>query len=190
MKKYYIIIFILFINLYAFTTAYATSIRPISLENLSTRASLIFYGEAINNQTRKDPQSGAIATFTTFKVIDLIKGNAEEIHTIKQIGGTLSDTKIIHRVRGVPTYQIGKQYVVFLPEKSSLGFSSPLGLHQGSYSISIINNIKTVSNGATINTQPSSIIRSVTLPLAVNIKKPSQARLDDFINTVKAFNAQ
>lgn len=188
--KHYLFILALIINFCLYSTASAISIRPISLESLSTRSSLIFYGEAINNQTKKDDQSGAIVTFTTFKVIDLIKGRTGDTHTIKQIGGTLTDTKTIYQVRGVPTYQIGKQYVVFLPEKSSLGFSSPLGLHQGSYSISTINNIKTVSNGTTINSPASSITRSITLPLAANIKKPSQARLDDFINTVKAFNAQ
>ena len=68
--------------------ASATSLRPITLEQLSTRSNIIFYGEAISNEVKKDSQSGSIATFTQFKILESIKGKAKTFHTIKQIGGS------------------------------------------------------------------------------------------------------
>ena len=193
--KQYIIAFSLLFNLFSLSSVSATSLRPISLEQLSTRATLIFYGEVLSNQVKQDEQSGQIATFTKFKVIDLIKGNAADSHTIKQIGGELKDRNMALRVHGVPKFHVGKSYVVFLPTKSKLGFSSPLGLHQGSFSVSTINNEQVVSNGRSLASQAQiqqgeETSKAVQVPLAVQADRPSQARLDDFINTVRAYNTK
>ena len=168
--------------------ATATSLLPLSLEQLSTRADLIFYGRVISNEVKKDAQSGQIATFTSFEVIDLIKGTADNTHTIKQIGGFDKSSNTRLMIRGVPKFITGEEYVVFLPKKSSLGFCSPLGLHQGSFPVATENDEKVISNGRRLADQPDSINRNVQIPLAVRADKPSQSRLDDFINTVRAYN--
>ncbi len=193
--KPYIIVFSLLFNLFSLSPVSATSLRPISLEQLSTRATLIFYGQVISNQVKQDEQSGQIATFTEFKVMDLIKGNAADTHTIKQIGGELKDRNIALRIHGVPKFRAGKNYVVFLPTRSKLGFSSPLGLHQGSFSVLNINGEQLISNGRSLASQSQTqqsvqTSRAVQVPLAVRVDKPSQARLDDFINTVRTYNTQ
>ena len=193
--KPYIIIFSLLFNLFSLSSVSATSLLPITVEQLSTRATLIFYGEVINNQVKKDEQSGYIATFTEFKVIDLIKGNAGDTHTIKQIGGYLKNRNMALRIHGVPRFQTGNNYVVFLPTKSKLGFSSPLGLHQGSFSVLNINGEQVISNGRSLVNQPQTkqakqTSKAIQVPLAVRADNPSQARLDDFINTVRAYNTQ
>lgn len=193
--KPYIIVFSLLFNLFSLSLASATSLLPITLEQLSTRATLIFYGEVLSNQVKQDEQSGYIATFTEFKVIDLIKGDAANTHTIKQIGGELKDRNMALRIHGVPRFQAGKNYVVFLPTKSKLGFSSPLGLHQGSFSVLNINGEQVISSGRrqvsqAQTQQAEQTIRPVQVPLAVRADNPSQSRLDDFINTVRAYNAQ
>lgn len=186
--KPYIIIFSLLLSFFIPPATWATSLLPISLEQLSSRATLIFYGKVIDNQVKKDPQSGRIATFTQFEVIDLIKGEAGNSHTIKQIGGHLKETGTIVRIHGVPEYVTGNSYVVFLPEKSTLGFSSPLGLHQGSFSVLTVNGEQIVSNGRRLTAAPGQTSRNLQIPLAVNVENPTQARLDDFINTVRAYN--
>ncbi|MBT8119324.1 MAG: hypothetical protein KJN89_06355 [Gammaproteobacteria bacterium] len=170
-------------------TASATSVLPLTLEQLSTRASLIIYAEVISNEVKKDDDSGHIATFTEFKIIDLIKGSAAETHTIKQIGGHHKATNTRLVIHGVPEFQTGNKYVVFLPEGSSLGFSSPLGLHQGSFSVTIINNEPVVISGSNLSIQPQTRASDIQLPLAVRADKPTQSRLADFINTVRAYNA-
>ena len=91
-------------------------------------------------------------------------------------------------IHGVPEFMPDKEYVVFLPEKSVLGFSSPLGLHQGSFSVLTVDNEQIVSSGRNLAEQAQNMNRSVQVPLAVRADKPSQSRLDDFINTVRAYN--
>jgi len=194
MKPYIILISLLF-SVFNLSSVAATSLLPISLEQLSTRATLIFYGEVLKNQVKQDKQSGQIATFTEFKVIDLIKGKATDTHTIKQIGGDLKDRNMALRIHGVPRFQVGNNYVVFLPTKSKLGFSSPLGLHQGSFSVSTINNEQIVNSGHSRLNQPQTrqleqTSKAVQVPLAVSVDRPSQSRLSDFINTVRAYNTQ
>ena len=82
--------------------ANATSLLPLTLEQLSTRANLVFYGRVIENTTARDEQSGQIATYTEFEVIELIKGEAADRYTIKQIGGHLKETGTTLRIQGVP----------------------------------------------------------------------------------------
>lgn len=191
MKSYYIIAGLI-ICLLSLPSASATSLLPVTLEQLSTRAALIFYGEVIRNQVKKDEQSGHIATFTEFKINDLIKGNTGDTHTIKQIGGYLKESNTALRIHGVPVFQTGYQYIVFLPEKSKLGFSSPIGLHQGSFSVITINGEQIVSNGSNLADQARVVQNKniIQVPLAVSADRPTQSYLDDFINTVRAFNTQ
>ncbi len=186
--KHTLALLCLIVSVFTTLPATATSLLPISLEQLSTRADLIFYGKVISNETKKDPQSGHIATFTEFEVIDLIKGETGNRHIIKQIGGFDKNSNTRLMIRGVPKFIVTEEYVVFLPKKSSLGFCSPLGLHQGSFNVLSENNEKIISNGRGLAQQPNTINRAVQIPLAVRADKPSQSRLDDFINTVRAFN--
>ena len=187
--KIYAIFFYFIISFSASFSASATSLLPITLEQLSTRASLIFYAEVLNNTVQKDEQSGQMVTLTEFKIIDSIKGKPSGTHTIKQLGGMDKKTNINFHIHGIPKFQSNSRYVVFLPEASTLGFSSPLGLYQGSFSVVTENGEQIVSNGRNLSQQNTAgLNKDVQVPLAVNIDEPSQARLDDFINTVRAYN--
>ncbi len=188
--KHYFLKYILIISLSFLPSAWATSVLPLSLEQLSTQASLIFFAEVVSNQSKRDEKSGRIATFTEFKITDLIKGNTELTHTIKQIGGYDPESKTRLFIHGVPTFQVGNSYVVFLPETSNLGFSSPLGLYQGSYSVTTINGEQVVSNGRNLTEPNSSNNYAVQIPLAINAERPSQSRLNDFINTIRSYNTK
>lgn len=190
--KFQAIIFTIILNIFSVSTASATSLLPLSLEQLSTRATLIFYGTVISNEVIKDEKSGRIATFTNFSINELIKGEAGSTHMIKQIGGYHASSKTRLLIHGVPEFLTGKDYVIFLPEKSTLGFSSPLGLHQGRFTITTVDNETIVSNGQRLD-QPASAkqLRSTSqIPLAVRADNPSQAYLGDFINTVRAYNSK
>ncbi len=187
LMKPYSILLILLINFLVLSPASASSVVSLNLQQLSSRATLIFYAEVTSNNVKKDEQSGRIATFTVFKIIELIKGKTGSTHLIKQIGGHLASTGTTLRIHGIPKFETGNKYVVFLPEKSSIGFSSPLGLHQGSFTVSTINGEQLVSNGRNL-TEQSTQNSSIQIPLAVRADKPTHARLDDFINTVRAYN--
>ena len=190
--KPYSIVLILLINFSALSNALASSVVSLNLQQLSSRATLIFYAEVISNNVKKDGHSGRIATFTEFRIIDLIKGEAGSTHVIKQIGGRLASTGTTLRIHGIPKFETGNKYVVFLPEKSAIGFSSPLGLHQGSFTVLTINGEQHVSNGRNLTnphlTNLPAQNHGIQIPLAVRADRPTHARLDDFINTVRAYN--
>lgn len=180
----------------------ATTVLPLSLQQLSSTAETIFHGAATDNEVRIDEVSGRVATFTTFALIDVIKGDAGDTLTIKQIGGQLPGSRVRQIIPGVPRFSVGAEYVVFLPAPSSLGFSSPTGLSQGRFSVLQRNGETVVSNGrpvaALLQAQPAADI--VNTPQAAQFSsaatlsalpgEPASARLADFLRTVRGMTGE
>lgn len=111
----------------------AASVRPLPLEQIIRDAATAFEGTCVGNRVERDAVTGMIATFTTFEVRDVLKGEVAATHTIKQVGGKLGNE--VFRIEGVPTFTPGQEYVVFLFGVSQAGFSSPVGLSQGQFLI-------------------------------------------------------
>lgn len=115
--------------------AQASSVLPLYLDQVIDQAATAFEGTCTGNRTERDPATNLVVTYTTFQVREALKGNAGTTYTIKQIGGTLPDEGLQYRVSGVPSFEPGQDYVVFLAGVSSAGFSSPIGLAQGRFTI-------------------------------------------------------
>lgn len=113
----------------------AVTVRALLLDEVIDGAAVAFHGTCIANRVEHDAATRFIVTYTTFEVRDAIKGLPGTTHVIKQIGGLLPDGVSGMLVQGVPTYKVGEDYVVFLAGVSSLGFSSPVGLSQGSFAV-------------------------------------------------------
>lgn len=111
----------------------ASLLVPLDLQRLTSIAQLVLHGRVLSQEVVLDEASKQVVTITTFEVIENIKGTTEATHSIKQIGGRLPDSNITHTVIDVPRYRIGEEVIVFLPEPSRLGFSSPVGLSQGNF---------------------------------------------------------
>ena len=160
---------------------------------MSKKAELIFYGTVISNEVKVDEVSGHVATFTTFDVIDVIKGNVGDIHTIKQIGGQLPGSKIMYKIHGVPQFTVGEKAVVFMPQESQLGFASPLGLSQGRFVVRERNGISTINDS-----RASQAVRATSArDLKTNAAEPSpqpqpqpSTSLADFLQTVRDLTAK
>jgi hypothetical protein len=131
--------------------AHATSVLPLYLEELVDMSTVAFEGTCTGNRTEKDAQTGYVVTYTTFAVSDVLKGSVGTTREIKQIGGTLPDEKLQYRVEGIPTFAVGADYVVFLAGVSSAGFSSPIGLQQGKFTVKTQGTARKVSNGRDFN---------------------------------------
>ena len=169
----------------------ATTVLPISLERMSKKAELIFYGTVISNEVKVDEVSGHVATFTTFDVIDVIKGNAGDTHTIKQIGGQLPGSKIIYKIHGVPRFTIGEKAVVFMPQKSKLGFASPLGLSQGRFTVREKNGINTINDRRAVQAVQADSLRAVkTAGENPSPQARSSTSLTEFLKTVRGLAAE
>ena len=169
----------------------ATSLLPVSPQRMSAIAESIFHGRVLDNTVKLDPISGRVATFTTFKVLEAIKGEIGETHVIKQIGGHLPGSSVRLVIHGVPQFETGTEYVVFMPAPSSLGFASPIGLSQGKFDIQRLNGEAVIINGRGF-ASPSSTASEQTevkLPSAVEHDQ-SPARADavplaDFLQSVR-----
>ncbi len=171
--------------------AAATSVLPVSLQRMAQTAEMIFHGTAIGNEVRLDQASGRVATYTSFKVIEVIKGNPGVTHTIKQIGGQLPGSNVRQVIHGVPRFDVGEEYVVFLPKASSLGFASPIGLSQGKFDIRKLNGqaVVNIRSQLAALTKPSSQQVLPNAPSAIvtglPTDKPTAMHLADFLQTVR-----
>ncbi|MDP4027495.1 MAG: hypothetical protein Q8P42_00785 [Gallionella sp.] len=126
-------------------SAQASTVLPLYLDELVASAAVAFQGTCTANRTELEPQTGFVVTYTTFTVTDVLKGTVGSTHTIKQLGGQTE--KINYRVEGGTTFAVGGDYVVFLYGVSSAGFSSPVGLSQGQFTVRQGANGAELSNG-------------------------------------------
>jgi hypothetical protein len=182
---------IFMILLFCSLQAAATSVLPVSLQRMAQTAEMIFHGTAIGNEVRLDQASGRVATYTSFKVIEVIKGNPGATHTIKQIGGQLPGSNARLVIHGVPRFAVGEEYVIFLPQASSLGFASPIGLSQGKFDIRKLNGQAVVADGRALaaETKTAPQLDMPDTPSAIVADpmpdQPAVIHLADFLITVR-----
>lgn len=127
--------------------AAAASVVPLYLDEIIDRSAVAFEGVCLENRSERETATNMVVTYTTFEVRDVLKGNVGATHVIKQIGGSLPGDSVQFEVSGVPKFAVGESYVVFLAGVSSAGFSSPVGLAQGRFSVSGMAGTREVTNG-------------------------------------------
>ncbi len=125
----------------------ATSVLPLQLDQIVDGAAVAFHGTCIDNRTELDTATNMVVTYTTFTVQEVLKGTVPPTYVIKQIGGRMPAGQMSYRVDGIPTFSVGADYVVLLAGVSSAGFSSPVGLAQGKFSVMTDGESTKVSNG-------------------------------------------
>ena len=204
MKIKYLTLKLLILIFISYNTL-AASVVLLGLEAMQRDAEFIFHGECISVHESKDTKTDFVVTFTTFKVVKVIKGNVSNTYTIKQFGGAPLDNGDVTIVSGVPRFEIGEEYVIFLPRPSSLGFSSPIGLSQGIFdvaqdrlgSLSVSNgrdfsellpNSPSVSAG--LRLEENSAQSLVTDTKRASTTSGVRMALDEFVSIVKAMEMQ
>ena len=128
---------IVWLFLIASASSQAAMVVPLGLDRLHGDAEYVFLGECLSNSVDHDRVSDMVVTYTTFEVIEAFKGSLGRTHTIKQVGGVLPGADIATKFAGVPQFDVGKRYVLFLPPVSRLGFSTPVGLGQGLFHVRV-----------------------------------------------------
>lgn len=140
----------------------AATVLALMLDEIIDTSAVAFQGTCTANRTERDPSTNYVVTYTTFDVSDVLKGDVKATHTIKQIGGIMPAGEASFRVHGVPTFTVGEDYVVFLAGVSSAGFSSPIGLGQGRFTVQQGATGKTVTNGRDFREMSSLTAQTVT----------------------------
>ena len=101
-------------------------VKQMNLEDVITSAQYIFSGLCTGSERRYDAETGREVVFVQFTVTQMLKG--EEVDEI-----TFKMSKVAVDMGNVPTFTRGEEVILFLYGKSDVGFTSPVGLAQGTF---------------------------------------------------------
>jgi hypothetical protein len=112
--------------------AQATMVKPMSVEELTSAASVVVEGQASESWTSWNAEHSRIYTFTRVQVSRTLKGSSVQTVVVKQLGGS-ADGYTQH-VSGVRAMQAGEDALLFLrPSEAHDGTMVIVGLMQGHF---------------------------------------------------------
>jgi hypothetical protein len=110
----------------------ATTVIPMSIEELSSAATQIIRGHVIDSRSAWDGQHSTIYTYTRFQSDETLKGTSSAVITVKQLGGSAGGYTL--HVAGVHSWSKGEDVVLFLrPSQAQDGTFAVVGLMQGDF---------------------------------------------------------
>ncbi|HMI30730.1 MAG TPA: hypothetical protein VK527_03255 [Candidatus Limnocylindrales bacterium] len=114
--------------------ALATTVQKFSLQELTKKSDSIVMARVDSEVSSWDAAHKEIYTFTTFTVLQPVKGHKGATSlTLRQLGGTVDNIASI--VPGMPTFKKGEEVVLFLTQKDAAGYPWVMGLQQGKYTV-------------------------------------------------------
>jgi hypothetical protein len=116
------------------TTQSALSQRTVrvNIERMVSQAGIIIHGTVINVESKND-NSNILSTFVTIDVKENFYGASQSPITIKMLGGSSKARTI--KLAEMPKFSVGEEIVGMFYAPSRLGFSSPVGMGQGKFSV-------------------------------------------------------
>jgi hypothetical protein len=115
------------------STAEATSMTPLSLDQIIDASDDILRGVVTEIWTEPDPNTGMVWTHAQVEVQSVLKGDDElQIVIIEQPGGIWGGKDAI--VEGVARFSIGESGYFFVEHLNS-GRSVPVGMFQGKFNV-------------------------------------------------------
>jgi hypothetical protein len=129
--------------------AFATTVKQMSIDDLTSAASAIVEGQATDSWSAWNPQHTLIYTFTRVRVAKTLKGSADSTVMVKQLGGSAGG--YTQKVAGVHPMRTGDTSMLFLrPSEAHDGTMVIVGLMQGNFHIEkeSRSGVAVVNNGA------------------------------------------
>ncbi len=120
--------------------AFADQSLDLNMEDFA-RADVAFRGKLVSADAslmqREGHKGTMLITTFTFDVTDVLKGNLPSTFSYKQFGASREDAKRLGKafIYGPPTYEVGKEYLVFLTKETKLGLRAPIGLKSGQFHV-------------------------------------------------------
>jgi hypothetical protein len=112
----------------------ATTVRPVSLEHMAARASLVAEGRAVSSHAQWNASHSMIVTYTRFRISRVLKGGAAQEVTIRQPGGSVGMYRDV--VYGVRYLKPGDEAALLLKASGDTdGSMIVVGLMQGMFRI-------------------------------------------------------
>jgi len=108
----------------------ATTLARLSLDDLVAASSVVARVHCLGNESRWE--AGEVWTFTSFDVVETMKGVAPRLLTVRLPGGRVGH--LIATVDGVPRFRPGEDAILFLA-RTRAGDFSVISWVQGSFRI-------------------------------------------------------
>jgi len=170
--------FLSILSVVAAAPALIAQVQVLTLRDMSKAAGTIFIGTVTQAQGGTD-EHGEIVTYTTFKVEKGVHGALQQGITIKQLGGETPGLSM--RLEHMRYFRTGERVLVMLYPVSYLGFTSPVGLNQGVWSVADDGSILGVSDEALSGLDPILRANGITAQQTQSI---SQSKFIAIINTL------
>jgi len=118
--------------LFTLQQAYATTMVPLSLNQLVDASDEVVKGQVTEVWTEPDPKTGMVWTFAQIEVSKTLKGDPGPVVIIEQPGGKWGSKEA--RIEGVARFSVGEQGYFFVEHLAS-GHNVSVGMSQGKYNI-------------------------------------------------------
>jgi len=112
------------------STARATTLVPMDLDQLTDRATAIFVGTVVHSEVVVSADGSFPFTFVTFQVSSTLKGEVGRQLTLRFHGGVTESRFVV--VHGMPQFEQGETYLLFV-DGDGTAASPVLGWTQGQY---------------------------------------------------------
>jgi len=163
--------------LFCSTQARATTIAAFTFDQLCEKAEAVYRVRCIGARSAWDSARRTIYTTTTLRVLDPVKGEAQEV-TLRLPGGTVNDTTL--SIADFPVFQGNDEVVIFLTGRDGTGHPWPVGMGQGIYPV-----VRDAAGLPKVAVRPGVNPSPLSKP-AVGDAAPETIPLNDFLNLVRA----
>ena len=127
------------------STANATSIRSMSLNETAVDAEFIFEGQVLESETRWNAIHTDIATFITFSVKEVLKGEYDKQTIVLRFsGGEIGEDKVVYQ--GIVYPAVGESGIYFVESVSQSLINPLVGWSRGHFKLRADANSTTVMN--------------------------------------------
>ena len=119
----------------AATPATATTVKAFAFEEICETAQTIVHVQCLARENAVFPNRKGIFTQTRFRVLNVVKGQADSEMVLVLPGGEWEGHRTY--VPGIPQFAAGKETVLFLSKTDNFGSPWPVGLGQGCYPVQV-----------------------------------------------------
>ncbi len=187
MKKTIVRYLILLVLIFAVQSVYSQRTIRMNLERMVSNAGIIIHGTVATVETKIDQESNILSTFVTIDVKENFYGVSQPSITIKMLGGS-SKTRTV-KFAEMPKFTVGEEFVGLFYAPSKLGFSSPVGMGQGKFSV--VNDEKTntviVKNSFNNKDLFAKLQHGSALTKTAAIHSPQSLSLADLSQSIRSF---
>ncbi|MFZ4619285.1 MAG: hypothetical protein ACOYNS_01900 [Bacteroidota bacterium] len=117
-----------------FQQASAQRTVRMNIERMVTDAGMIVHGKVTNVESSVDPQTNILSTFVTIAVQENFYGADQPTVTLKMVGGANKRSTL--KFAEMPIFKVGEEIYSLFYAPSKYGFTSPIGMSQGKFSVS------------------------------------------------------